>query len=151
MDALAVDVLPGRPEYALEPRYDDESRVLVLESERPAHWPHGTTIDGLFTIDLDEDRVWVHGELIAPRDRWPHAPILLPGPRLTDAVLKLPTLSTDTLGVSPVISLATDGNVLVVQFGALDGAVRQPIGPSVDALCAHDVLVGLAIGLVGVS
>lgn len=151
MDALAVEVLPGRPGYDLRPRYDDGSQLLVLESDRPAHWPYGTTVDGLLTLDLDEERTWVHGELIAPQDRWTRAPVVLPDRRLPDAVLRLPNLSTDTLGMGPRVSLATDGNVLLVQFGAVDHAALRPIGTAVDALCAHDRLVGLAIDLVGVS
>ena len=81
--------------FALEARCDSESDVMVLESDSPANWPHGTTVDGLLTHDLDEDRIVVHAELMWPRARWPDGTVELADRRSSPATLRLPNLSTE--------------------------------------------------------
>jgi hypothetical protein len=151
VDALLIEVVTAQRLLALEARYDSESDLLVIESASPANWPHGTTIDGLLTLDLNEDRTLVHAELTWPRARWTKGPVELPNRPSSRSTLRLTNLSTDALTENPEVSATTDGTVALIQFGPLDQARLVPLGATVDALCAGDHLVGFAATLFRVS
>jgi hypothetical protein len=70
MDALTVELLPQRSAEGFAARYD-ACGLLTLETRNTHHWPHGATLDGFLTLDLDEEHVLVHVELAWPRERWP--------------------------------------------------------------------------------
>lgn len=70
MTGISVEVRPATPEGRLYPRYDEESRIVVVESRMPRNWPFGVDVDGRIVFDLDERRVLANFDIHIPRNRW---------------------------------------------------------------------------------
>jgi hypothetical protein len=67
---ILVSVGRARAGMELRPRYDDEARLLVVESSLQREWPYGVDIDGNIVFDLDKDRVLANFDLNVSRRNW---------------------------------------------------------------------------------
>ena len=146
MDALRVDVLPHRPSDRFAARYDDESDLLLLETGI-SPWPHGTTLDGVLTLDLDDSRVLVHVELTWPKAHWPTGDVELPHPDRTPRSLRLPSLSTQSLTRNPEVSILRSERILVIKWEEVSAGTRFPISAGITACVGDGRLTGFAVEL----
>ena len=143
MHGLRVELLAQRESATFVPRYADG--LLLLETDTRHHWPYGATLDGILTLDLDDDRVLVHVELAWPKERWPIRDIELPQQDKTPRSLRLPTLSREAIPKSVNVLAARSDGLLVISWSEASTARRIPIGHGVSALVASDSLRGFTV------
>ena len=143
MHGLRVELLVQRESDAFVPRYADG--LLMLETETSHYWPYGGTLDGVLTLDLDDDRVLVHVELAWPKERWPVGSVELPRQDKTPRSLRLPTLSREAVPESLNVLVARGDGLLVISWSEASNARRVPIGHGVSALVISDSLRGFAV------
>jgi hypothetical protein len=153
-DALSVLRIPLQDtRRGFVPRFDLDDLGLVLESAREMNWPHGATIDGIITLDLDEDRTLANVELMWPRRRWPRGEEAVPAKSPGLFALRLPALSTDTLSDSLGIDVAQSNTTLLIKIvdrsleGYWDAEETLSVGDDVSALVKDEALVGFVITL----
>jgi len=144
-DPLQVEFIRAAPGGEIEAHYDKGLAMLLLESRRARNWPHGTTIDGILTLDLDADRVLAHGEFMWPRERWPRGSAAVPSPQKGYYAARLGDLSTATLPAGTKVTPVLVGTDLIIEVGSAHPTERVPLGPNVDALAADGTFVGLVV------
>jgi hypothetical protein len=144
-DPLQVEFIPAGPGGEIEAHYDEGLDMLLFESRRAGSWPHGTTIDGILTLDLNADHVLAHGEFMWQRQRWPRGKATLPTPQKGYFAARLEGLSTDTLTTPPEVSALLVGADLIIEVGTANATRRVSLGPNVDALASDQTLAGLVI------
>jgi hypothetical protein len=133
------------PGGEIEARYDEGLGMLLFESRRARSWPHGTTIDGILTLDLDADHVLANGEFMWLRERWPRGSVTLPTPQKGYFAARLSNLSTATLTTPTNVTALLVGADLVIEVGTTVPTERIRLGPNVDALASDGTFVGLVV------
>lgn len=144
-DALQVEFIPAGPGGEIEARYDEGLGMVLFESRRAQSWPHGTTIDGILTLDLDADHVLAHGEFMWQRERWPRGTATLPTQQNGYFAARLTNLSTATLTTSPDVAALIVGADLIIGVGTTSATERVRLGPNVDALADDGTFAGLVV------
>ena len=147
-DPLQVEFIPAAPGGEIKGRYHNGLKMVLVESRRPRDWPHGATLDGLLTLDLDADHVLANAELLWPRPRWKRGEARLPAPRDGCFAARMAALSTDSLLESPEVTATLCGADLVIQVGMTSPTQRVPLGPNVHALSYESIFGSLFGGFV---
>jgi hypothetical protein len=146
-DALLAEFNPVEAGRELMARSEHGAAAVVIEAARPDRsWPFGTTLDGALTLDLDDEHVLVHADLMWMRSEWKRGTVSLPEPAHDVRALRLPNLSTDALAdqlvrVTPILG----GKTLAIWIGEQESDKRVPLGPSVYALTRGAMLAGIVI------
>jgi len=147
-DPFSVELLQPRPDLDLSPRYDERLDILLFESQAPSNWPHGGSVDGVFTLDLDPDRRLVHAELIWPRHRWPDEPVPV-GLRTPQSqgrhALRMPHFSSASVRDAATVRLFQSLQDTAISLNGTRADSRVTLGLGVEALLLRETLVGFAI------
>ena len=147
-DPFSVELLQPRPDLDLSPRYDEGLDILLFESQAPRNWPHGGTVDGVFTLDLDPDRRLVHAEFIWPRHRWPDEPVPdgLRKPQYHGRhTLRLPHFSSASGGDVATVRVFQSLQETAISLNGTRADSRVTLGPGLEALLFSETLVGFVI------
>jgi hypothetical protein len=144
--AFRVELIEGASADEFQVRYDNSSCCLIMERSQLRSWPHGATVDGVLTLDLDADRVLSHVELSWPRGRWPKGRPTVPEGELRGVGLRLPDLSSRDVPMSCTVSVLASDEALVVTFGDAP-AIRVRLGDGIHALVSSEILVGFSFAL----
>ncbi|HEY3462093.1 MAG TPA: hypothetical protein VGK62_01395 [Gaiellaceae bacterium] len=146
-DPLQVEFIPAGPGSEIEARYSGGLGMLLFESQRAGDWPHGGTIDGILTLDLDADHVLVNADFMWPRPRWPRGKAMATLPTAQNGYFaaRLSNLSSATLTTSPNVTPLLVGADLIIAWDTARPTQRVRLGPNVDALASNGRFVGLVI------
>lgn len=143
---LLAEVVRLRFDANLRPRYDKDLDMLFLESAYVGAWPHGGTIDGILTLDLDPDRVLVHAEFGWARHRWPEgsAESALPD-KLSRGSIRLPNFASASIDASYRVHASYVRGSLWIRIDARAPDEVVDLGDGVAALLGASDLTGLLV------
>lgn len=149
MTGIKVIIEPAALQGALEPRYDEESRILAAESPVSAEWPFGVDIDGRMVFDLGPDRTLMNFDLHVgcqlweedPRLSWPAAT------RRGRLVFAEEAIATKSFNLPLRVTTDRECRLVRIDIGSAQGGTPIAISNDCVALQRNGDLVGFVVRL----
>jgi hypothetical protein len=151
MSLLSVGCAPPTDAGRLYPRYDSESRILVMESRLKRPWKFGINIDGMLICDLDEDRMLANVDLHYDRERWVRREdIAWPASAIeADIVFESEVTETQSLAIPVDVVSDETATVVRIRFGERQPDTAVALSEACVAEIETDELVGLVARISG--
>lgn len=149
MIGIGVLVTPPTNQGRLYPRYNEDARVLAVESKFKRPWPFGVDIDGRLVFDLDENLLLANFDLHIPKHRWDKylsddvETIARPG----NLVFTQEAIDTKSFNFPLRVRIDARSSFVRIEFGAVDPDRTVALSKSCIALISINQLVGFKIDL----